>query len=78
MVKMDDDVFFNAVNLVKFLKSKNFNVQVGGRLHTLYARDVVRYSAMHEKRYKFFFQDFYAQKSHKFFFSMRFPKSWKK
>jgi len=29
------------------------------------------YSAMHKKRYKFYFQDFYAQKSIKKLFSMK-------
>ena len=42
------------------------------------AQNSPMYSAMHKKRYKFYIEDFYAQKLFKNFFSMRNPKSWKK
>ena len=39
---------------------------------------LILYSAMHKKRYKFYNQDFYAQKSLKKLLSIKNPKSWKK
>ena len=42
VVKMDDDVFLNPGNLVKFIVSGDSDIQVAGYLHSLDAREVVR------------------------------------
>ena len=43
VVKLDDDVFFNAANLMSLLISFKFDVQIAGRYHQLNERQVERF-----------------------------------
>ena len=43
VVKMDDDVFFNPVNLIHFLDSSGPDFDLGGRGLGLHGRAVYRY-----------------------------------
>ena len=42
VIKMDDDVFLNAINLANFLESRYPHIEIAGHSHHLNARTVVR------------------------------------
>ena len=42
VIKMDDDVFLNAINLANFLESSYPHIEIAGQYHDLDARTVVR------------------------------------